>query len=75
MVKFMYSSEMYFIVINDDCQRKRWCSVKNLKEEMLGFEDEAKTDWLFPNPMPFGLERVMIHQWVRAYLGFPMVLR
>ncbi|TNM67311.1 hypothetical protein FHQ31_30780, partial [Klebsiella pneumoniae subsp. pneumoniae] len=23
----------------------------------------------FPNPMPFGLERVMIHQWVRAYLG------
>ncbi|WJU09782.1 DUF6392 family protein [Klebsiella pneumoniae] len=24
-------------------------------------------------PMPFGLERVMIHQWVRAYLGFPMV--
>ncbi len=47
--------------------------IKNLKEEMLRFEDEAKTDWLFPNPMPFGLERVMIHQWVRAYLGFPMV--
>ncbi|MET6158649.1 DUF6392 family protein [Klebsiella pneumoniae] len=43
--------------------------IKNLKEEMLRFEDEAKTDWLFPNPMPFGLERVMIHQWVRAYLG------
>jgi len=36
--------------------------IKNLKEEMLRFEDEAKTDWLFPNPMPFGLERVMIHQ-------------
>ncbi|MGH4977057.1 DUF6392 family protein [Klebsiella pneumoniae] len=47
--------------------------IKNLKEEMLRFEDEAKTDWLFPNPMPFDLERVMIHQWVRAYLGFPMV--
>lgn len=47
--------------------------IKNLKEEMLRFEDEAKTDWLFPNPMLFGLERVMIHQWVRAYLGFPMV--
>ena len=47
--------------------------IKNLKEEMLRFEDEAKTDWLFPNPMPFGLERVMIHHWVRAYLGFPMV--
>ncbi|HBS6899840.1 TPA: hypothetical protein MAO01_003440, partial [Klebsiella pneumoniae] len=47
--------------------------IKNLKEEMLRFEDEAKTDWLFPHPMPFGLERVMIHQWVRAYLGFPMV--
>ncbi|PXL46474.1 hypothetical protein DMS35_30565 [Klebsiella variicola] len=43
--------------------------IKNLKEEMLRFEDEAKTDWLFPNPMPFGLERVMIQQWVRAYLG------
>ncbi|WP_373270684.1 DUF6392 family protein [Klebsiella quasipneumoniae] len=40
---------------------------------MLRFEDEAKTDWLFPNPMPFGLERVMTQQWVRAYLGFPMV--
>ncbi|EPF6853730.1 DUF6392 family protein, partial [Klebsiella pneumoniae] len=26
--------------------------IKNLKEEMLRFEDEAKTDWLFPNPMP-----------------------
>lgn len=47
--------------------------IKNLKEEMLRFEDEAKTDWLFPNPMPFGLERVMTQQWVRAYLGFPMV--
>ncbi|WP_416361988.1 DUF6392 family protein [Klebsiella quasipneumoniae] len=40
---------------------------------MLRFEDEAKTDWLFPNPMPFGLERVMTQQWVRAYLGFQMV--
>lgn len=47
--------------------------IKNLKEEMLRFEDEAKTDWLFPNPMPFGLQRVMTQQWVRAYLGFPMV--
>lgn len=47
--------------------------IKNLKEEMLRFEDEAKTDWLFPNPMPFGLERVMTQQWVRAYLGFQMV--
>lgn len=47
--------------------------IKNLKEEMLRFEDEAKTDWLFPNPMPFGLERVMTQQWVRAYLGFPLV--
>ncbi|WP_410316106.1 DUF6392 family protein [Klebsiella pneumoniae] len=40
---------------------------------MLRFEDEAKTDWLFPNPMPFGLEPVMTQQWVRAYLGFPMI--
>ncbi|MDP1166114.1 DUF6392 family protein, partial [Klebsiella pneumoniae] len=34
--------------------------IKNLKEEMLRFENEDKTDWLFPNPMQFGLERVMI---------------
>ena len=46
---------------------------KNLKEVTLRLEDEAKTDWLFPNPMPFGLEPVMTQQWVRAYLGFPMI--
>ncbi|MGH5446000.1 DUF6392 family protein, partial [Klebsiella pneumoniae] len=39
--------------------------IKNLKEEMLRFENEAKTDWLFPNPMPFGLEPVMTQQWAR----------
>ncbi|UMX66086.1 DUF6392 family protein [Klebsiella pneumoniae] len=64
----------FSIVINDDCQRKRVVLIKNLKEEMLRFgRCSLQTDWLFPNPMPFGLERVMIHQWVRAYLGFPMV--
>ncbi|WP_258961842.1 DUF6392 family protein, partial [Klebsiella pneumoniae] len=29
---------------------------KNLEEVTLRLEDENKTDWLFPNPLPFGLE-------------------
>ncbi len=28
-----------------------------MKEVTLTLEDESKSDWLFPNPMPFGLER------------------
>ncbi|HBU7028847.1 hypothetical protein J9886_19275 [Klebsiella pneumoniae] len=39
----------------------------------LKLEDEGKTDWLFPNPMPFGLEPVMTLQWVRARFGLPMI--
>lgn len=46
---------------------------KTLKEVTLRLEDRAKTDWLYPNPMPFGLEPVMTQKWVREYLGMPMV--
>jgi hypothetical protein len=31
-------------------------SEKNLKEITLRLEDKGKTDWVFPNPMPFGME-------------------
>ena len=48
-------------------------SDKKLKEVMLRLEDEEKTDWLFPNPMPFGLELVMTQFWVREHLGLPMI--
>lgn len=46
---------------------------KKLKEVTLRLEDEGKTDWLFPNPMPFGLEPVMTQEWVRTRLGLPMI--
>ncbi|MFU2318791.1 DUF6392 family protein [Rahnella sp. PCH160] len=46
---------------------------KTLKEVSLILEDEGKTDWLFPNPMPFGLQPVMTQQWVRARFGLPMI--
>ncbi|PVZ79338.1 hypothetical protein C9426_34000 [Serratia sp. S1B] len=46
---------------------------KNLKEVTLTLEDEGKTDWLFPNQMPFGLQPVMTQQWVRERLGVPMI--
>ncbi|MEI4895903.1 DUF6392 family protein [Klebsiella pneumoniae] len=46
---------------------------KNLKEVTLRLEDENKTDWLFPNLLPFGLEPVMTQKWVRAKLGHPMI--
>ena len=46
---------------------------KNLEEVTLRLEDENKTDWLFPNPLPFGLEPVMTQKWVRAKLGHPMI--
>ena len=39
----------------------------------LRLEDENKMDWLFPNPLPFGLEPVMTQKWVRAKLGHPMI--
>ncbi|MGI4658915.1 DUF6392 family protein, partial [Klebsiella pneumoniae] len=48
-------------------------SEKKLKEVTLRLEDEGKTDWLFPNPMPFGLKPVMTQQWARENLGLPMV--
>ncbi|WP_337223812.1 DUF6392 family protein, partial [Klebsiella pneumoniae] len=46
---------------------------KNLEEVTLRLEDENKTDWLFPNPLPFGLEPVMTQKWVRDKLGHPMI--
>lgn len=46
---------------------------KNFKEISLKLEDEGKTDWLFPNAMPFNLEPVMTQQWVRARFGLPMI--
>ncbi len=36
-------------------------------------EDNNKTDWLFPNPLPFGLEHVMTQEWVRDRFGHPMI--
>lgn len=56
---------MLLVFVND--------SEKKLKEVTLRLEDEGKTDWLFPNPMPFGLKPVMTQQWVRENLGLPMV--
>jgi len=46
---------------------------KNLKEVTLRLEDENKTDWLFPNLLPFGLEAVMTQKWVRERFGHPMI--
>ncbi|WP_227656212.1 DUF6392 family protein, partial [Klebsiella pneumoniae] len=37
------------------------------------FSSSLKSDWLFPNPMPFGLEPVMTQPWVRARFGLPMI--
>ena len=39
----------------------------------LRLEDENKTDWLFPNPLPFGPEPVIIHKWVRDKLCHPTI--
>jgi len=46
---------------------------KNLEEVTLRVEDENKTDWLFPNLLPFGLEAVMTQKWVRDKFGHPMI--
>lgn len=46
---------------------------KNLEEVTLRLEDENKTDWLFPNLLPFGLEAVMTQKWVRDKFGHPMI--
>lgn len=56
---------MLLVFVND--------SEKKLKEVTLRLEDEGKTDWLFPNPMPFGLKPVMTQQWARENLSLPMV--
>ncbi|MFK8074873.1 DUF6392 family protein, partial [Klebsiella pneumoniae] len=46
---------------------------KNLTEITLRLEDKGKTDWVFPNPMPFGMEPVMTQLWVRERFGLPMI--
>ncbi|SQC44490.1 Uncharacterised protein [Klebsiella pneumoniae] len=48
-------------------------SEKNLTEITLRLEDKGKTDWVFPNPMPFGMEPVMTQLWVRERFGLPMI--
>ncbi|MFO6296707.1 DUF6392 family protein [Rahnella selenatireducens] len=48
-------------------------SEKILTEVTLTLEDEGKTDWIFPHPMPFSLEPVMTQQWVRGRFGVPMI--
>ncbi|XCN85779.1 DUF6392 family protein [Klebsiella pneumoniae] len=45
---------------------------KNLEEVTLRLEDENKTAWLFPNPLPFSLEPVMTQRWMRERFGFPI---
>lgn len=61
----MKREEVYLAFINN--------KEKILTEITLTLEDEGKTDWLFPNSMPFGLEAVMTQQWVRARFGSPMI--
>ena len=39
----------------------------------LTLEDEGKTDWVFPNSMPFSMEPVMTQLWVRERFGLPMI--
>jgi len=46
---------------------------KRFNEITLILEDEEKTDWLFPNQMPFSLEPVMTQRWVRDHFGLPMI--
>ncbi|ROP61780.1 hypothetical protein EDF81_0254 [Enterobacter sp. BIGb0383] len=58
--------EGVFLVFFNDSEKK-------LKEITLRLEDECKTNWSFPNTMPFGLEPVMNQQWVRKFLGLPMI--
>ena len=38
----------------------------------LRLEDENKTAWLFPNPLPFSLEPVMTQRWMSERFGFPI---
>ncbi|EEC5263203.1 TPA: hypothetical protein O7X39_001413 [Salmonella enterica] len=46
---------------------------KKLKEVTLRLEDKRKTDWIFPNKMPFGLEPVMTQQCIRQRFGLPVI--
>lgn len=46
---------------------------KTLKEVTLTLEDKLKTDWTFPNLMPFDLEPVMTQTTIRKQFGLPIV--
>lgn len=46
---------------------------KILKAVTLRLKYDGKTDWLFPNTMPFNLEPVMSQRWVREHFGRPMI--
>lgn len=46
---------------------------QKLNEIELTLEDKNKTDWIFPNIMPFELEPVMTQEWVHARFGTPLV--
>ena len=45
---------------------------KRLFQISLTLEDEKKTDWIFPNEIPFSLESVMTQHWVRTHFGLPI---
>ncbi|EPQ9408766.1 DUF6392 family protein [Klebsiella variicola] len=48
-------------------------SQKKLTDVELTLENDLKTDWVFPNPMPFNLKPVMTQKWVRERFGLPMI--
>ncbi|HDO6902911.1 DUF6392 family protein [Klebsiella pneumoniae] len=58
--------EGMFLVFTNDPDKK-------FKEISLKLEDEGKTDWVFPNSMPFSMEPVMTQLWVRERFGLPMI--
>lgn len=46
---------------------------KIFDEITLTLKDDDKTNWVFPNSMPFNLEPVMTQNWVRERFGLPMI--
>ncbi|MES0268015.1 DUF6392 family protein [Citrobacter sedlakii] len=46
---------------------------KIFKEITLTLEDDDKTDWVFPNSMPFNFETIMTQSWGCERLGLPMI--
>ncbi|MCJ5041929.1 DUF6392 family protein, partial [Klebsiella sp. 76256] len=60
------SAQIREILINESAWEEMTCLFA------LSLEDENKTDWLFPNLLPFGLEPVMTQRWVRDRFGHPI---